>query len=59
MRNIQDGQTRDLWLQMSEGTFCRRTDGTDEPRVQSVYASRQDRLSLKLHIHLSSCTDAS
>ncbi|CAL5221943.1 g4219 [Coccomyxa viridis] len=36
VRNIQDGQTRDLWLQMSEGTFCRPTDGTDEPRVQSV-----------------------
>ena len=57
VRNVQDGQTRDIWLQMSEGTFCRRTDGTDEPRVQSVCASCQDWLLLVL-TGLSSCPDS-
>ena len=36
VRRVQDGQKRDVWVQMHEGTMARHDGRSDEPAVQSM-----------------------
>lgn len=41
VRRIEDGQKRDVWLEMRDSSYCRRAEDEEEeaPVVQSMYGS--------------------